>query len=299
MNNGVKNNIIFGCKSRIAELKRRKMNVCENLNFTRMCWNKNNCSDPNCKFAHSKEQLVALPCRFGDKCHFVECKNGDVANKWGFRTCYRIHPKESFDSFYNRTNKVKSGGTKSMIEQSIKFGLIPTPLIDSFLKKRKKSSVVEKSGGILFTKDLKAIVIVQNKYLLNENNKVLWGLPKGHVKKNESLAQCAEREIYEETGLELQVQESSPKILINKTYYFPILLQYQLEELMKKIHVNDDTEIVDVSILTIDQPEIASNNLNYELKLLLGQYIRRIVSILDTSNLRGLHRTIPAWKKSM
>ena len=150
----------------------------------------------------------------------------------------------------------------------------------------KSSKYVERSkvrcGGILFTKDFKAIVIVQNKYILNENNRELWGLPKGHIKDNESFAQCASREIYEETGLELEVQDASPKLRINKTYYFPILLNYTLDELLTKMHVIDVIEIANVCVLHIDKPEIAQKNLNYELKLLLGHYIPRAKRIIDT-----------------
>lgn len=136
-------------------------------------------------------------------------------------------------------------------------------------------------GGILFTKDFKAIVIVQNKYILKENNRELWGLPKGHIKHNESFAQCASREIYEETGLELEVQDASPKLRINKTYYFPILLNYTLDELIKKMRVVDVVEIANVCVLHIDNPEISPRNLNYELKLLLGHYLPRAKKIID------------------
>ena len=149
----------------------------------------------------------------------------------------------------------------------------------------KSSKYIERSkircGGILFTKDFKAIVIVQNKYMLNEENKVLWGLPKGHIKENESFAQCASREIYEETGLVLDVQDTSPKIRINKTYYFPILLNYTLEQLLQKLRVIDVIEIADVCVLHIDKPEIARTNFNYELKLLLGHYLPRAKKIVD------------------
>tara|TARA_B110000914_G_C15506728_1_gene468650 strand:- start:1508 stop:2089 length:582 start_codon:yes stop_codon:yes gene_type:complete len=154
----------------------------------------------------------------------------------------------------------------------------------------KRSKYIERSkircGGILFTKDLKAIVIVQNKYILNENKKELWGLPKGHIKKNESYAQCAQREIYEETGLELDVQDTSPKIRINKTYYFPILLNYTLDELMEKLHIIDVTEIADICILHIDNPTISKKKCNYELKLLLGHYLSRAKNIVDALNLQ-------------
>lgn len=137
-------------------------------------------------------------------------------------------------------------------------------------------------GGILFTKDLKAIVIVQNKYILNENNRELWGLPKGHIKNNETFAQCAQREIYEETGLILDVQDASPKLRINKTYYFPIVLNCTLDELMHKLKVIDVTEIADVCVLHIDKPSISKRNLNYELKLFLGHYLPRAKKIVDS-----------------
>ena len=154
----------------------------------------------------------------------------------------------------------------------------------------KSTKYVERSkvrcGGILFTKDFKAIVIVQNKYILNENNRELWGLPKGHIKDNESFAHCASREIYEETGLELEVQDASPKLRINKTYYFPILLNYTLDELLAKMRVIDVIEIANVCVLHIDNPEIAQKNLNYELKLLLGHYLPRAKKIIDTLRAR-------------
>lgn len=162
----------------------------------------------------------------------------------------------------------------------------------------KSSKYIERSkircGGILFTKDFKAIVIVQNKYILTENNKELWGLPKGHIKDNESFAQCASREIYEETGLILDVQDTSPKIRINKTYYFPILLNYTLDELLEKLHVIDVIEIANVCVLHIDKPEIARKNFNYELKLLLGHYLPRAKKIVDVLKTRN---TFPRPKK--
>ena len=158
-------------------------------------------------------------------------------------------------------------------------------LFQNFNTKRSKylDRTKIRCGGILFTKDKKALVIVQNKYVLNENNKELWGLPKGHIQNNETFAQCAKREIYEETGLTLDVQDTSPKLRINKTYYFPILLNWSLEELVKKLHIVDVTEISDICVLHIDEPSISKKNLNYELKLFLNHYLLRAKLIADTS----------------
>ena len=183
------------------------------------------------------------------------------------------------DFFKNHTT---SGSTHTNASYSDKL-LSTSSSFANFNTKR--TNYIERSkvrcGGILFTKDFKAIVIVQNKYVLNENNKELWGLPKGHIQNNESFAQCAQREIYEETGLVLDVQDRSPKIRINKTYYFPILLNYTLEELMEKMYVVDMTEIANVCVLHIDGDYKNKKNLNYELKLLLDHYLPRAKRIVD------------------
>ena len=126
------------------------------------------------------------------------------------------------------------------------------------------------------------ILLFGDSLAIGDDKSSKWGLPKGHIKDNESFAQCASREIYEETGLELEVQDTSPKLRINKTYYFPILLKYTLKELLSKLRVIDVIEIANVCVLHIDDPEIAPKNLNYELKLLLGHYIPRAKKIIDT-----------------
>ena len=48
------------------------------------------------------------------------------------------------------------------------------------------------AGGVILNKD-KVLVI-------NQDN-ISWSLPKGQVEGNESLIECAKREIYEETGI--------------------------------------------------------------------------------------------------
>ena len=51
-----------------------------------------------------------------------------------------------------------------------------------------------KSGIFIFDPENQKILLVQS-------NGNLWGIPKGTIQKNESFADCAIREVYEETGL--------------------------------------------------------------------------------------------------
>lgn len=58
----------------------------------------------------------------------------------------------------------------------------------------------EKScGAIAFTRNSNQIM-----YILVKDKKGFWGFPKGHVEKNETEVQTAKREVYEETGLDVE-----------------------------------------------------------------------------------------------
>jgi len=72
-----------------------------------------------------------------------------------------------------------------------------------------------KAGGLLFDS-------VEDSILLVQSRGNLWGLPKGTLKKNESIADGAIREIKEETGLEISYRMLDTFIVLDETctYYF-------------------------------------------------------------------------------
>jgi 8-oxo-dGTP diphosphatase len=53
----------------------------------------------------------------------------------------------------------------------------------------------------------RACVVHENKLLLVSNDGSYWYLPGGHLESPENLAVCAKREVYEETGYEIQLQD--------------------------------------------------------------------------------------------
>lgn len=85
----------------------------------------------------------------------------------------------------------------------------------------------KKSGGIIFDDSKNNIIIVQNKKTQK------WSIPKGSIEEGENLVWCAQREIYEETGLKIDINENSPKIFLfgKEQQYFIIKLseQYNLD----------------------------------------------------------------------
>ena len=142
-------------------------------------------------------------------------------------------------------------------------------------------------GGIIFSNNGKHIVIVQNKYMFKEKNKILWGLPKGHIKHNETYAECAQREIFEETGIRVSIMESHPKIKINNTYYLPIKLNLSYHDLKKIMHIHDKIEIENISVLSISELCKNTNILNYELRKCINSYLFRAKKIANEQQVKN------------
>lgn len=131
-----------------------------------------------------------------------------------------------------------------------------------YSKQLNKQRVV-KCGIIILNKDKTKIMLVQNKYLLDENNIELWSIPKGSRKNNETYADCAMRETYEETGLRLKIKNNMLRIKINNTYYFI----YQMKQTTNILIPIDTIEINKVKWFNIDN--ISHNKINLETKLII------------------------------
>tara|TARA_B100000795_G_scaffold264859_1_gene245899 strand:+ start:120 stop:668 length:549 start_codon:yes stop_codon:yes gene_type:complete len=111
-------------------------------------------------------------------------------------------------------------------------------------------------GGILLNPELTQVLLILNRYTLLKGQPK-WGLPKGHIDPNETYAECATREIKEETGIQLQIHEKQPKIKINNTYYFPMIIN-------QKQHLNpiptDTNEIAEAKWFPIEDIKIINTN---------------------------------------
>ena len=141
---------------------------------------------------------------------------------------------------------------------------------------QKKSPI--KCGVIIFNNELNKIVLIQNKYLyLDGQNK--YGLPKGHINKNESYANCAKREAFEETGLILKLNNTMPKIKINNTYYFPLILDIE-----RKLSPIDKNEIQDAYWILIDN--IKNLTLNRETKIFLNKKLKEVKDLLINEKIK-------------
>ena len=132
-------------------------------------------------------------------------------------------------------------------------------------KIQKVQNIVRKAGGIIFNKDLDKVILVLNRlsYQKGENK---WGLPKGHIEKNEKINICAMREIKEETGLDLKLLSYHRCIKINNSYYFVIVLNTNKEISLKAI---DEDEIIFTKWFNLEQ--IKNLNKNYDTRLVFKE----------------------------
>ena len=126
-----------------------------------------------------------------------------------------------------------------------------------YVHTRKKKYNNIKCGTIILNKHRDSIILVQNNYLLQEKKRELWGIPKGSRIGNETYADCAIRETYEETGIKLKLKNNMVRIKINNTYYFVYVMVKQTSILI----TNDKKEIHKVKWFTIKDIDFMKVNL--------------------------------------
>ena len=125
---------------------------------------------------------------------------------------------------------------------------------------------------MLFNTDFTRILIVKNNYHPYPQCQK-WGYPKGHVENNETTYECAKRELYEETGLVINISEHKTVNVNNSKYYVFTTDEAEL----KNINPVDTNEINAAQFQ--DNSTIQSLNLNREASVLIKKSIKYLKSI--------------------
>ena len=112
--------------------------------------------------------------------------------------------------------------------------------------------IIEKScGAIVFTKDAEGI-----KYVIIESKEGFFGFPKGHVEKNETELETARREVFEETGLQVEflrnfrTEDSHPFKRNGETRMKHIV--YFLAKFSDQIPVAQETELNSIHLMNYE-----------------------------------------------
>lgn len=126
---------------------------------------------------------------------------------------------------------------------------------------------IQKCGCIVFNKELNMLLVVCNNYCPVDK----FGFPKGHKEQNETYAKCAERELYEETGIHYKIHNRMFKTKIGNTIYFPIILDIKKYNNLEPI---DKNEIRYCKWITID--DLSTSNYNREVAIFLKLKFKQI-----------------------
>jgi 8-oxo-dGTP pyrophosphatase MutT (NUDIX family) len=123
-----------------------------------------------------------------------------------------------------------------------------------FIRKTYRPSGIKKAGMVILNLNATKILLIRSGSF--------WGCPKGKVKNNESIPDCAVREVLEETGLLLSVDSDNSKIKLDGTTYFVKFIKEH------KLLYRD--LVTDVSGITWIKPECAHQlKLNADCKKIL------------------------------
>lgn len=108
---------------------------------------------------------------------------------------------------------------------------------------------VPKAGIILFDHSFQKVLLIKTEWYTDD--KILnckWGLPKGHKNNDESLMECAIRETYEETGLNIIINNTHPSIKVKNTTYFIYVLDKNESSIFTPKDKKEITECVFVPL---------------------------------------------------
>lgn len=120
-----------------------------------------------------------------------------------------------------------------------------------------------KAGIVLFNNDYSKVLLVSNNYN-SEGTSPKLGLPKGHIEDGESSSECAEREVYEETGIKIEIPLTTRFLTVNNSKYYLFVLK---NTLINKFYPIDTNEIRDCKF--VELTNLSNLNVNKETRLLL------------------------------
>lgn len=119
----------------------------------------------------------------------------------------------------------------------------------------------KRAGGLIYCKDedeIKILIVFQTK----------WSLPKGQLERGETLYECASREIREETGIDISIEECNQHIVLdNMRFYF-----VDASELSYELKPENSEEISEVKWVTQQELLLMKDQADINFSLSIVKY---------------------------
>jgi 8-oxo-dGTP pyrophosphatase MutT (NUDIX family) len=132
-----------------------------------------------------------------------------------------------------------------------------------------------KAGVIMIDPITNKVLLVKNRYAIgegeNQEEKGQWSIPKGHKNSDESLAECAMREFYEETSITVRIESDQKYIKNNNTCYYVVFYDSSIQLPDSPIDTKEIYEMRWVPLI-----DILEYNVNKDTKTIL---IKRITTL--------------------
>lgn len=139
----------------------------------------------------------------------------------------------------------------------------------------------DRAGVILLSPNKKYVLLVKSKSENTENSR--WGFPKGSLEKGEHFNECAMRELKEETGISINIDNESMSNTIkniqthhnmynNKIYYYVYIINNESMKIIMntiKGHKDDNDEIDKLAFMPLDKIKNMWNKLNSDTRYIL------------------------------
>ena len=136
------------------------------------------------------------------------------------------------------------------------------------------SGKIVKAGGFIIDPSTHKILLVQSRGQL-------WGPPKGTIQDDESVEDCAIREVIEETGIQLNCTQfiGQPTLVKNKAMYYTVELNESNIEPQNHILDNDANGIGWFNIECLDDLiKEKKISINQHCKILIKKFFRKNIS---------------------
>jgi len=139
-------------------------------------------------------------------------------------------------------------------------------------------TIIIKSGGIIYKKINKKnhlLLIGVAEELENEEIKINWQFPKGKLEEKEELAECALREVFEETSVKCEIDEFLDKFEFMGKKKSQLIYYYMMKPISEGLFT-PDKKIQKIKWVPIDKIEIN--------RFITGEFLAKIKKFLDEKN---------------